>query len=72
MILLFFALIGLEFVVGDKRTRSIVRLLDMPVKLSYHFNLTILLISVVWVCFTVYQHILYSFVYFDSAFSAHF
>lgn len=42
MILLFFALIGSELVLGDKRTRAIVRLLDIPVEFLDRFQLVFL------------------------------
>ena len=38
MILLFFSLIGSELALGDKKTRSIVRLIDIPVESLSHFH----------------------------------
>ncbi len=61
MILLFFALIGCEILVGDRRTRAVVQIVDISVsdldsdllniRCSYRLG---------WFCSTLYKHLLHA------------
>lgn len=71
MIALFFALIASEALLGDKRTKKAVNLLDIPV--THQLNLlngTPLILSV-WFCFAVHQYLLLPFFRTSAAQSSH-
>lgn len=68
LIVLFFALILCESILGSQRTKKIVQVIDIPVSYQHTANLGFGLILLGWVCSSLYQCVLHSFFWFVTCF----
>lgn len=67
LIVLFFALILCESILGNQRTKKIVQVVDIPVSYQDVPILDVRLMLLGWVCSSVHQCVFYSFFWFVTS-----
>jgi hypothetical protein len=72
LVVLFFSLMVCDWIVGDRKTRALVNVIDVPVSSAYRYLDYVVLIVLGWMGSSIYKYFLHTIVSFVFSHLPHF